>query len=136
MSVVRRFFKRVSTLCIVANWVLWLGISALMANGPEGFLVFVKLPWTSFLTDLGGMATLSAVDAGSIWIAWLVCSCATSFLWWASGPVEHAANTLHPVDGVTLVKFRKIEIESAPALKDRLSKLNHLLQKSSGKTIP
>ncbi|MFY8014098.1 MAG: hypothetical protein ACOVN3_01540 [Limnohabitans sp.] len=114
--------------CLLINGAMLLALSGLMASGSEGLLVFLTLPWNSFLTDLSGMATLQSIDAGSVWIAWFLWTCISTLFWWMATPLTHKSSP-QELDGASLVKNRKIEIESAPALKERLNKLNQLLQK-------
>jgi hypothetical protein len=128
MTVARLVWKQLVAACLLINGAMLLALSGLMASGPAGALVFLTLPWDSFLTDLSGMATLQTIDAGSVWIAWFLWTCISTLLWWALTPLSRKTEP-QMLDGASLVKNRKIEIESAPALKERLNKLNHLLQK-------
>ena len=127
MTVARLVWKQLAAACLLINGAMLLALSGLMASGSEGLLVFLTLPWNSFLTDLSGMATLQTIDAGSVWIAWFLWTCISTLLWWMVTPLTHKSSP-QELDGASLVKNRKIEIESAPALKERLNKLNQLLK--------
>lgn len=127
MTGARLVWRQLAAACLLINGAMLLALSGLMASGPEGLLVFLTLPWNSFLTDLSGMATLQTIDAGSVWIAWFLWTCISSLLWWMATPLTHKSSP-QELDGASLVKNRKIEIESAPALKERLNKLNQLLK--------
>ena len=101
-----------------------------MASGQEGLLVFSTLPWSSFLTELSTISPNGNVESGSVWIAWLILSLAYSWSMFVRQNSLRKAPTLTHLDVASLVKNKKLEIESDPELKQSLNKLNQLLKNS------
>ena len=130
MKLWRIFFSTLSNLFFALNWISFAWISFVMASGQEGLLVFSTLPWSSFLTELSTIGPKGNLDSGSVWIAWLILSLAYS---WAmlgrQNSLGKAPKHTH-LDVASLVKNKRLEIESDPELQQSLNKLNQLLKNS------
>ena len=130
MKLWRLFFSSLANSFFVLNWIGIVWISFVMASGKEGLLVFLTLPWGSFLTELSNMTPQGNVDSGSVWIAWLILSLAYSLAMLRRQHSLHKASSHTHLDVASLVKNKKREIESDPELKQSLNKLNQLLKNS------
>lgn len=129
MSDLQKGQKAIVSGLILINGLGFLIVSMLMASGPLGWQIFIDLPWSWFLTDLGGISSMSSIDPGSVWIIWLIETAVTTLLYLLFKPASQISTLTTPQDGASLVKHRKFEIESRPELQARLSRLNQLLHK-------
>ena len=130
MKLWRLFFSSLANSFFILNWIGFVWISLVMASGKEGLLVFLILPWGSFLTELSNMTPQGNVDSGSVWIAWLILSLAYSWAMLGRQNSLRKVPTNTHLDVASLVKNKKLEIESDPELKQSLNKLNQLLKNS------
>jgi hypothetical protein len=130
MKLWRIIFSALSNSFFALNWISFAWISFVMASGQEGLLVFSTLPWSSFLTELSTISPNGNVESGSVWIAWLILSLAYSWSMFVRQNSLRKAPTLTHLDVASLVKNKKLEIESDPELKQSLNKLNQLLKNS------
>ena len=130
MKVWRMFFSFLANSFFALNWTGFVWVSFVMASGKDGLSVFLNLPWGSFLTELSNISSQGPVESGSVWIAWLILSLAsTSALLGRQHSLHKAPSQTH-LDVASLVKNKKREIESDPELKQSLNKLNQLLKNS------
>jgi hypothetical protein len=130
MKLWRMFFSFLANSFFVFNWIGFVWISFVMASGKDGLSVFLTLPWGSFLTELSNISTQGHVDSGSVWIAWLILSLASTLALLGRQRSLHKAPSQTHLDVASLVKNKKREIESDPELKQSLNKLNQLLKNS------
>ncbi len=65
---------RPSLLVLALNWIAFAGVFAWISATQRHVLWWLRLDWSSWLTQLGTFAKLSAVPAGSVWILWLLAS--------------------------------------------------------------
>ncbi len=65
---------RPALLAIALNWIVFAGVFAWISSTQRMLFWWLKLDWSSWLTQLGGLARLGMVPAGSLWILWLLVS--------------------------------------------------------------
>ena len=76
---------RPSLLALALNWMAFAGVFAWISATQHKLLWWLRLGWSSWLTELGALAKLGPVPAGSLWILWLTLSAGwtLAFAWMA-----------------------------------------------------
>lgn len=80
-------------LTLALNWIVFAGVSGWISAAQRNLLWWLRLDWSSWLTQLGAFAKLGSVPAGSLWILWLALSAcwtvgAAWLAWRAPAPEE------------------------------------------------
>lgn len=65
---------RPSVLALALNWIAFAGVFAWISAAQHKLLWWLRLEWSSWMTELGALATLGKVSSGSLWILWLMVS--------------------------------------------------------------
>jgi hypothetical protein len=120
-----RLCRWLMTLVLVANGLVFISATALITVRQGDAAWLSQLHWGSFLTDLGGVLSLSPVPSGSLWIVWLVLTVLFTSLQALSGvPSESKASAAVRTDQV---EARKSQIEASPQVQTHLQRLDRLL---------
>jgi len=129
-----RFWGSLGGLLVLLNWAFFLTVTLLIWAQAGDFAWLQKLHWTYFLTDLSGLFELTAVPAGSVWLAWLLLSACFTVVWLgkpaapeAAKPAPVLAASPPPPDAV---EERQGAIESRPEVQEKLRRLNRWLSQA------
>ena len=129
-----RFWGALGGLLVLLNWAFFLTVTLLIWAQAGDFAWLQKLHWTYFLTDLSGLFELTAVPAGSVWLAWLLLSACFTVVWLgkpaapeAAKPAPVLAASPPPPDAV---EVRQGAIESRPEVQEKLRRLNRWLSQA------
>jgi hypothetical protein len=112
-------------LMVWANGLAFVSVTALLTANQGGLAWLEPLHWGSFLTDLGGLLTLSDVPSGSFWIAWLALSVLATGAYLMSG-LTTRVTTLETARA-SAVEARKHQIEASPQVQTHRQRLDRLL---------
>ena len=129
-----RFFGALGGLLVLLNWAFFLTVTLLIWAQAGDFAWLQKLHWTYFLTDLSGLFELTAVPAGSVWLAWLLLSACFTLVWLSSPSPREAVKKV-PVHAATppppdAVEVRQGAIEARPEVQEKLRRLNRWLSQA------
>ena len=129
-----RFWGSLGGLLVLLNWAFFLTVTLLIWAQAGDFAWLQKLHWTYFLTDLSGLFELTAVPAGSVWLAWLLLSACFTVVWLGKPAAQEAAKPA-PVLAASppppdAVEVRQGAIESRPEVQEKLRRLNRWLSQA------
>jgi hypothetical protein len=65
---------RPSLLALALNWLAFAAVFAWISATQHQLLWWLRLDWSSWLTQLDALAKLGRIPAGSLWILWLLVS--------------------------------------------------------------
>lgn len=119
---------RTAGLLLLLNWCLFFVVSVWTSKLQGNVLWWLKLNWSGWLSDLGGIGHLSALPGGSVWILWLMLSVGFSAIHLLmKSPVE-VAKTTEATARKQLVANADL-MESRPELKEKIHRLHESLDK-------
>ena len=119
---------RMATLLLPLNWLSFLVVSAWTSLVQGNVLWWLKLNWSGWLSDLGGIAYLSTLPGGSVWILWLMLSIGFSAVYlMIKSPVELPKPAEAPARKQRMPNGDMME--SRPELKEKILKLHQSLDK-------
>ena len=119
---------RISALLLLVNWCLFFAVSAWISKSQGNILWWLKLNWSGWLTDLGGVAHLGTLPGGSVWIVWLVLSASLTVIYSLTKPQVEQIKPVEPIARKNLVANGEM-MESRPELKEKILRLHESLDK-------
>jgi len=119
---------RISALLLLANWCLFFAVSAWISKSQGNVLWWLKLNWSGWLTDLGGVAHLGTLPGGSVWIVWLILSASLTVIDVLMKPPVEQIKPVEPIARKNLIANGDM-MESRPELKEKILRLHESLDK-------
>jgi len=110
---------RISALLLLANWCLFFAVSAWISKSQGNVLWWLKLNWSGWLTDLGGVAHLGTLPGGSAWIVWLILSASLTVIDVLMKPPVEQIKPVEPIARKNLIANGDM-MESRPELKEKI----------------
>lgn len=117
-----------SALLLLLNWFLFVVLTAWISVFQGNAIWWLSLNWSGWLSDLGGVAHLSTLPGGSVWILWLMLSVGLSALFLLiKMPLETSLSTEVPARKQLMPNGELMA--SRPELKEKILKLHQSLDK-------
>jgi hypothetical protein len=115
---------------LALNWLLFFAVSLWITAAQGNLLWWLRLHWSSWLTELSAIGKLSALPAGSIWILWLMVSLILSAIDWflPSNRVSKQTQENDASQAKTIVPNADL-IDARPELKEKLLRLHQSLER-------
>jgi hypothetical protein len=120
---------RLPSLLLAMNWLLLVLTFAWTCKIQQNGLWWLRLDWTSWLSEFRELAHLGILPAGSLWIVWIIATLALTVVWMIypqtlpDAAPEPSADTARKQLGTDAM------MESNPALKEKLLRLHQSLEK-------
>jgi hypothetical protein len=119
--------SRKAALLLVINWALFAVCFTWTSKVQGSLLWWCSLNWSGWLADLGGLAQLTPVPAGTLWIGWLVLACLLTVTSWSRKLAVVAPQIANdPIANRQLLGNAEM-MESHPELKEKLLRLHQSL---------
>lgn len=119
---------RISALLLLLNGLLFFAVSLWACLLQGNVLWWLKLNWSGWMSDLGGIAHMSTLPGGSVWILWLMLSVGLSVFYLLSQEPVDVPKVAEPIARKQLVANGDL-MESRPELKEKILKLHESLDK-------
>ena len=120
--------SRRASLLVLINWAAFIICFAWTSKLQGSLLWWRDLNWSSWLEDLGGVAHLTSVPAGTFWIIWLVSAIFFTALSWPRKPTIAAPQEADdPIAKRQLIGNAEM-METHPELKEKLLRLHQSLE--------
>lgn len=119
---------RTGALLLLLNWGLFFVVSAWITKLQGNVLWWIRLNWSGWLSDLGGVTQLGALPGGSVWILWLILSVALSAVYLLTKSPVDTPKVAELSARKQLVSNGEL-MESRPELKEKILRLHESLDK-------
>lgn len=120
--------SRKAVLLILFNWLAFVICFAWTSHLQGSLLWWRDLNWSSWIEDLGGVAQLTQVPAGTFWIVWLLSAIFFTVISWSRKPA-----VADPTEATASIAKRQLignaeMMETHPELKEKLLRLHQSLE--------
>lgn len=119
--------SRKAALLILINWAIFIVCFGWTSKLQGSVLWWQDLNWSSWLTDLSGVARLTPVPAGTYWIVWLGLSCFFTIISWPRKPISATPQAADDDNAKRQLIHNDGMMETHPELKDKILRLHQSL---------